>query len=1093
MKQNYFKCLKHFVLMLFALVGFTATASAQEWEEIYSNSLSDGSYINMTGTTINNYSSMASEFGDAKSPNYIPNSADKYGQDKYIAVKYDITEPGNYYFSYRVYLYSNSVPFKLFWSKVSDVDSNKNIVLERNCQVSTNIDLITESFNISEAGEYYFGFYVEGRGDIIFCDFRLYEDKSAPSVTNYSVTVNETNCTVSVTQADGTEISDLSAVPENTELKVTVNPTSGYEFGSLTYSMGTETDVQLANEGTFTLTDNATINAVCNKTVNKYEVSVPMIENGTVTVTGDDITINEGEAVEVEEGTLLTVTATPDANYELTSLFAGDGNSILDTKEFTVSAATAISATFTLKQGDINVSGFTADEGAVEVQYNNEGTWTKLDPLTGVDFGTELRLAVTKEVGYSIAGVKKNGSFISATEGYYYFTVDADVVNIEVTFTQQGYSLEKVVNPEGAGTVYVKDAEGQDVDGDLHYDDVITVTAEKNSGYRLDKITVEGATLVPSTENQYSVTGNVKVTAEFVKVYTVTIAEPENGTLTVKNGDTPVNNGAEVDANTVLTVQATPADNNYELGAITVTGATDNQDGTYTVTDNVNISATFNHKQANITVTGFEAAEGSVEVQYDNAGTWTKLEDLTAVDFGTELRLVVTAEDNYTVESVKNGDETLVADAEDGYYYFTADAETIAIEVTFAKIQYAVSYEITGEGTVEIQDAEGETVGEKVDAGTVVTVVAEAEDGYTLESIKVGDTPVEKDGDGKYTYTVNAETKFAVTFVEEAELKEYAVTWTAPKNGKLVVLNATDTVKSGDKILEKTVLTVKAIPADSTFQVTEVKDGETVLEAGNDGVYSVEVKAEVKLSATFEKIKYSVTWEEPENGRLIVKNGRDTIESGVMIDAGTELVVITEPDENYEQGSLTYKVEGKEAADVVNGRIIVTGNTVIEATFEIVKYELTYDIVGGEWVADVTVTDKNGEVIESGAVLDYGTEYVVKAVKKKEQYYYVNILVNDKQVIADVSGLTYTYTGKVTEKTHIKVDLFSSINTVNAEDVYYDGETMTLYTAGADVRVYDMTGRVVLNAEKAESVSVAELNGGIYTAVVEGVVLKFRK
>lgn len=74
-------------------------------------------------------------------------------------------------------------------------------------------------------------------------------------------------------------------------------------------------------------------------------------------------------------------------------------------------------------------------------------------------------------------------------------------------------------------------------------------------------------------------------------MYTVNIAEVENGTITVMNGETAVANGDEVEENTVLNITATAAEG-YELEAVTVNG-TALEGETYTVTGETTIAATF--------------------------------------------------------------------------------------------------------------------------------------------------------------------------------------------------------------------------------------------------------------------------------------------------------------------------------------------------------------------------------------------------------------------------------------------------------------------------------------------------------------------
>lgn len=61
---------------------------------------------------------------------------------------------------------------------------------------------------------------------------------------------------------------------------------------------------------------------------------------------------------------------------------------------------------------------------------------------------------------------------------------------------------------------------------------------------------------------------DIKITVKNnIQRYTINIATPENGTLTIKNGETPIESGAQVPEGTVLSVAATPL-TDYELVSI---------------------------------------------------------------------------------------------------------------------------------------------------------------------------------------------------------------------------------------------------------------------------------------------------------------------------------------------------------------------------------------------------------------------------------------------------------------------------------------------------------------------------------------------
>lgn len=141
---------------------------------------------------------------------------------------------------------------------------------------------------------------------------------------------------------------------------------------------------------------------------------------------------------------------------------------------------------------------------------------------------------------------------------------------------------------------------------------------------------------------------------EPVAKYTVTFEAAENGSFTVLNGETELTSGDEVEENTELTINATPADG-YELGAISVNG-TALQGNTFTVTEAAVIAVTFNkvvppapeytapsgtpyddNYLTSITSTG--AQENIEYTATSNPGIYNVLENAISVVPGTEFNI----------------------------------------------------------------------------------------------------------------------------------------------------------------------------------------------------------------------------------------------------------------------------------------------------------------------------------------------------------------------------------------------------------------------------------------------------------------------
>ena len=141
-------------------------------------------------------------------------------------------------------------------------------------------------------------------------------------------------------------------IPANTELTITAKPNSSYKTASLkvsgsnftsgsSYIVGSDLATKgtdLTVEATFAITHTVTVDAA--------------IVNGSIEVKKSDGTTLTPGANTVEEGTVLTITATPATGYQLKQLTA-DGNPI-NGNTYTVTGDVTLSAEFEAKSGGGN-------------------------------------------------------------------------------------------------------------------------------------------------------------------------------------------------------------------------------------------------------------------------------------------------------------------------------------------------------------------------------------------------------------------------------------------------------------------------------------------------------------------------------------------------------------------------------------------------------------------------------------------------------------------------------------------------------------------------------------------------------------------
>ena len=122
------------------------------------------------------------------------------------------------------------------------------------------------------------------------------EDSQAPNTPPTQITMQYT---LTANAGDGGSVSGGGTFASGTQVSLTATPTSGYSFSG--WSNGSTT-----NPLTVTLNSNTSITANFQVIVNSYTLSVSAEEGGSVSTEGG----------EYEEGTEVTITATPEEGYE---------------------------------------------------------------------------------------------------------------------------------------------------------------------------------------------------------------------------------------------------------------------------------------------------------------------------------------------------------------------------------------------------------------------------------------------------------------------------------------------------------------------------------------------------------------------------------------------------------------------------------------------------------------------------------------------------------------------------------------------------------------------------------------------------------
>ena len=304
---------------------------------------------------------------------------------------------------------------------------------------------------------------------------------------------------------------------EGFEVTLNAIPDEGYKFNGWSGSYdGTDNPVSITMDGDKEITALFSL-------IPDYTLSV-IADNGTVAINPDQDTY--------QEGTVVTLTATPDEGYEFTG-WSGDLSGTDNPVTITMDSDKEITALFTLIP--TYTLSITAENGTVAI-----------DPVEDTyQEGTVVTLTATPDEGYEFSGWSGD---LSGTDNPVSITMDGDK-DITALFTIPSYTLS--ITAEN-GTVAIDPA------GDTYQEGtVVTLTATPDEGYEFTGWSGD----LSGTDNPVSITmdGDKEITALFTLIpsYTLTITA-ENGTVVID----PV--GDTYQEGTVVTLTATP-DEGYEF------------------------------------------------------------------------------------------------------------------------------------------------------------------------------------------------------------------------------------------------------------------------------------------------------------------------------------------------------------------------------------------------------------------------------------------------------------------------------------------------------------------------------------------------
>ena len=575
----------------------------------------------------------------------------------------------------------------------------------------------------------------------------------------------------------------------------------------------------------------------------------------------------------------------------------------------------------------------------------------------------------------------------------------------------------------------------------------------------------------------------------------LTWAAPENGTIAVTVAGETVESGAEVEAGTEVVATFTPAEG-YELETVTLGGedvTTDVVDGVLTFVmgeEDVELAATFSAVQPEYTwrVVDSDPMSGTDDL-------WDKSESFRG-KYATETgpstgNGAVIDGYSYCMGAMATQNDDFI-----GHYVEVAQSGTYKVSFS-ARLDNSGGASSDASATVAIYYAEGVTMNnsegrlgnEFTKAGEDVTLTLT----NNLPATMVESQEVQLEAGTRYAFAVNVtsykNTGYSTLYVgdfklmkqvQAGEIETYTVTWAEPENGTLTVTADTGTLQNGATVEAGTSITVTATP-DEGYELETLTVGGKTFTSGESYV----VEANTEIVATFAEVPptmYTVSWAEPENGTLTVTTDTGTLQNGATVEAGTSITVTATPDEGYELETLTVGGETFTSGE----SYVVEANTEIEATFA----EVPPTMYTVSWTADncdITVKTAEGTTVEKGGEVAEGTKLTITATAA-DGYELESLTVNGDDF---ENGATWTVVGDVTIVATVRG---TGLDEAVAEGIYYDAAGQTLHVGEAQaLSVYDVTGRKVVETAVDGTFDASALRGGIYIAVVDGKVVKFRK
>ena len=883
--------------------------------------------------------------------------------------------------------------------------------------------------------------------------------RTAPAGHKITLTAGEGG-TLQCFLSTGPEVQSGSTVDDGVALRFNAKPMSGYKTDQWTINgepfakgKGRNTIIQKADKDL-----NVEVSFI--KDIELYMVEFTAGEGGAIAATVGP----EAKAIQsndqVEQGAVITFTATPQEGYELDQWMvngkpavAGADTKIEGNKLIVTLGDQDLKVEVTFKKVIVkHTVTFTAGEGGT-IAATVGAEAKAIQSKDQVEQGAVITFTATPQEGYELdqwmvngkpvvagADTKIEGNKLIVTLGDQDLKVEVTfkkvIVKHTVTFTAgEGGTIAATVGAE-AKAIQSKDQVEQGA--------VITFTATPQEGYELDQWMVNGKRAVAGADtkiegNKLIVTlgdQDLKVEATFKKLpvtYEVTYSAGEGGDIIGANynGRKVIPSGSKVNENVYMRFTAKPnTAQGYKVDQWFINGEVQSQLAgrpyiNWQIKAKTEVKVTFRKEQMYEVDYKPDNEWGTIEAYYYDGGRKVTVEPKAKVKEGTFVEFQATLKEGYALDAwTNNGHEIPVADIESLKASITLRANAV-IDVKYHKlvVKHTVTFTAGEGGTIAATvgtEAKAIQSKDQVEQGAVITFTATPQEGYELDQWMVNGKPAVAGADtkiegNKLTVTLgDQDLKVQATF--KKLIVKHAVTFTAGEGGAIAATVGPDAkaIQSKDQVEQGAVITFTATPQKG-YELDQwmvngkpaVAGADTKIE-GNKLIVTLGDQ-DLKVAATFRKIivKHTVTFTAGEGGAIAATVGADAkaIQSKDQVEQGAVITFTATPQKGYELDQ--WMVNGKPAvagADtkIEGNKLIVTlgdQDLKVEATFKklIVKHAVTF--TAGEGGAIAATVGPDAKAIQSKDQVEQGAVITFTATPQKG-YELDQWMVNGKPAVA---------------------------------------------------------------------------------------------